>query len=100
MYKRQVSLLTPLAITEGTGRRYKVVGVVRPAKAGLATWRQVLVDGVWKTKQRTRTNEKGRYRFVVKSPGDPGQTRTYRVLVVKKGNVVGVSAEFTVTAQP
>ena len=25
-----------LAITEGTGRRYKVVGVVRPAKAGLA----------------------------------------------------------------
>lgn len=98
--QRTVSLLTPLAITEGTGRRYKVVGVVRPAKAGLATWRQVLVDGVWKTKQRTRTNEKGRYRFVVKSPGDPGQTRTYRVLVVKKGNVVGVSAEFTVTAQP
>ena len=95
--QRTVSLLTPTAVTVSSGARYKVVGVVRPAKAGLKAWRQVLVDGQWKTKQATRTTAKGRYRFVVADPGKPGSVKAYRVLVVKRGVVVGVSPEFMVT---
>lgn len=98
--QRRVSLLTPTAITAKKGHRYKVVGIVRPSKAGLKAWRQVLVDGVWKTKEKARTNAKGRYRFVITHVGKAGQTKTYRVLVVKKRMVVGVSAEFTVTVRP
>ncbi len=97
--QRRVSLLTPIAITTKHGHRYKVVGVVRPAKSGLKTWRQVLVNGVWTTVQKTKTNDKGRYRFVVKKSGKSGSATTYRVLVVKKKAVVGVSAEFTVTVR-
>ena len=52
------------------------------------------------TTQKTRTTAKGRYRFVVKHAGKAGAITTYRVLVVKKGTVVGVSAEFTVAVGP
>ncbi|MDI1290171.1 MAG: hypothetical protein PSX37_09535, partial [bacterium] len=97
--QRRVSLLTPTAITTKHGHRYKVVGIVRPAKAGLKTWRQVLVDGVWTTVEKTKTNAKGRYKFVVKKTGKAG-TKTFRVLIVKKKTVAGVSAEFTVTVLP
>lgn len=96
--QRRVSLLTPTAVTASPGGRYKVVGVVRPAKAGLKTWRQVLVNGEWRTVDKARTNKKGKYRFVIRDAGPRG-TATYRVLVVKKKAVVGVSAEFTVTVQ-
>jgi SpoIID/LytB domain protein len=95
---RTVSLLTPAPITTGVGATYRVVGVVRPAKKGLMTWRQKLVDGVWKTQQKTRTTAKGRYRFLVRA-AKPTHAGTYRVLVVKKGTVVGVSPEFGVTLQ-
>lgn len=96
---RVVSLLSPAAIATKAGKRYKVVGVVRPAKAGLTVWRQSLVKGAWKTRQTTRTTDKGRYRFVVRKTPKPGVTGTYRVLVVKKGTVVGVSPQFTVAAR-
>lgn len=93
--QRRVSLLTPTAISVKKGHTYKVVGIVRPAKAGLKTWRQVLNDGVWTTTAKSRTNAKGRYRFVIKNAGKAG-TKSYRILVVRKKTVVGVSAEFTV----
>ncbi|MBK9738003.1 MAG: SpoIID/LytB domain-containing protein [Actinobacteria bacterium] len=96
---RVVSLLTPSAVTTKAGKRYKVVGVVRPAKARLQAWRQSLVDGQWKTMQTTTTSAKGRYRFVIKKAKRPGTTGTFRVLVVKKGAVVGVSPQFTVTVR-
>ena len=93
--QRTVSLLSPAAITVKKGARYKVVGIVRPAKKGLKAWRQALVDGEWVTKAKTRTTTKGRYRFVVKK-ARPKAVGTYRVLVVRKKSVVGVSSEFTV----
>lgn len=96
--QRRVSLLTPVAISVKKGHKYKVVGIVRPAKAGLKTWRQVLKDGVWTTMAKTRTNAKGRYRFVITNAGKAG-TKSYRVLIVRKKTVVGVSAEFTVEAR-
>jgi len=93
--QRTVSLLSPSAMTVRQGKKYKVVGVVRPAKGKLKVWRQKLVGAEWKTLERDRTNAKGRYRFVVRDAGRkaPG---TYRVLVVKKREVVGVSPEFAV----
>ena len=93
--QRTVSLLTPPAVTVARGGSYTIVGVVRPAKAGLKAWRQRLVDGQWKTMAIDRTSAKGRYRFVMRQ-AKPAAAGTYRVLVVRKGNVVGVSAEYTV----
>jgi hypothetical protein len=82
-----------------SGRAYAVKGVVRPAKRNLAVWRQVFLKEQWKTVQSTRTNAKGHYRFVVKKARHAGTTRTFRVLVVRKGSVVGVSPAFTVTVR-
>ena len=93
--QRTVSLLSAPAITVSSGGTYKVVGVVRPAKAKLKAWRQKNVNGEWVTVDKDRTSAKGRYRFVVKR-AKPSAAGTYRVLVVRKGAVVGVSAEFTV----
>lgn len=90
-----VSLLTPADITVRKGKRYKVVGVVRPAHGKLKVWRQKMVKGEWKTVAKERTNRKGRYRFVIKDAGKRS-TGTFRVLVVKKKDVVGVSPEFSV----
>ena len=93
---RTVSLLSPVAVVRKAGRTYKVVGIVRPAKANLKAWRQRLVGDTWKTVETDRTSARGRYRFpglkaTAKSAG------TYRVLVVRKGVVVGVSPQYTVT---
>ncbi len=93
--QRTVSLLSPAAITVKKGKRFKVVGIVRPAKKGLRAWRQVLVNGEWVTTGKTRTTQKGRYKFVVKK-ARPKAVGTYRILVVRKKTVVGVSSEFTV----
>ena len=93
--QRTVSLLTPTALAVKPGAKYKVVGVVRPAKAKLKAWRQRLVDGQWVTVDKDRTSNKGRYRFVMKKT-TPKASGTYRVLVVRKKSVVGVSPEFTV----
>ena len=68
---------------------------MRPAKAKLKAWRQKLVNGQWTTVDKDRTSAKGRYRFVVRKT-KPSAAGTYRVLVVRKGAVVGVSAEYTV----
>ena len=68
---------------------------MRPAKKGLKAWRQLLVNGEWQTTAKTRTTKKGRYKFVVKK-ARPKAVGTYRILVVRKKTVVGVSPEFTV----
>jgi len=91
--QRTVSLLTPTTITAGT-KKYKVAGVVRPSKAGLKVWRQVLVKKKWQTVEKSVTNAKGHYRFHVTAKTNP--PGTYRVLVVKKHEVVGVSPEYKV----
>lgn len=94
--QRTVSLLSPNAVTVKKGTAYRVVGVVRPGKARLKVWRQKLVGTEWRTVGKDRTNAKGRYRFVVRDAGRKA-TGTFRVLVVKKKEVVGVSPDFTVT---
>jgi SpoIID/LytB domain protein len=97
--QRTVSLLTPTVMTRKVGHRYKVVGVVRPAKARLAAWRQVYYKNAWVTVQKARTSSKGRYVFVIREARFAGSTRTFRVLIIKKGIVVGVSPQFTVAVR-
>ena len=96
---RTVSLLSPAAVTVAKGAPYKVVGIVRPAKPGLHAWRQVSVNGEWKTLQKGTTTKKGRYAFAIAKAKGVG-TQSYRVLIVRKKTVVGVSPEFSVTVQP
>jgi len=55
----------------------------------------MLVKKKWQTVEKTVTNAKGHYRFQVTAKSSP--PGTYRVLVVKKRAVVGVSPEYTVT---
>jgi len=62
--------------------------------------RQALVDGEWKTVDKVRTNKKGRYTIRVKKARPAGAQYTYRVIAVKKKQVVGVSRQLTVTVQP
>lgn len=94
-----VSLLTPMTLTVGKGEDFTVVGRVRPAKGGLKAQRQKLVGEQWKTVDVDRTSDRGRYRFVIRDAGRkaPG---TYRVLVLRKKAVVGVSPQFVVTVKP
>ena len=96
---RVVSLTMATAITARPGAHYRVAGVVRPAKSGLKVWRQVLTKGQWRTVQRTRTNAKGHFLLRALQAPKSHATRTYRVLVVRKGVVVGVSPQFTVAAR-
>lgn len=93
-----VSLLIPETLAVDRGDDFAVVGRVRPAKGGLKAQRQKLVGEQWKTVDVDRTSDRGRYRFVIRDAGRkaPG---TYRVLVVRKRTVVGVSPQFTVTVQ-
>ncbi len=95
---RTVSLLTPTSVVRASGRTYRVVGIVRPAKARLKAWRQRLVGQTWTTVGTDRTNPYGRYRFA-KLPVTAKTAGTYRVLVVRKGVVVGVSPQFTVSVR-
>ena len=62
--------------------------------------RQALVNGEWRTIDKVRSNKKGRYTIRVKKARPAGATYTYRVIAVKKKQVVGVSPERTVTVQP
>ena len=94
-----MSLLSSTAVTRKVGRAYRVVGVVRPAKGGLMAWRQVFYKNAWVTVQKARTSAKGHYAFRIKKARFAGTTRTFRVLIVKKGVVVGVSPQFTVTVK-
>lgn len=91
-----VSLLTPESVAVDKGEDFTVVGRVRPAKGGLRAQRQKLVGEQWKTVDVDRTSSRGRYRFVIRDAGRkaPG---TYRVLIVRKKAVVGVSPQFVVT---
>jgi SpoIID/LytB domain protein len=95
---RVVSLTMAVAITAKMGAHYRVAGVVRPAKAGLKVWRQVLAKGAWRTVQRSRTDAKGHFKFMAPQTAKAG-VRAYRVLVVRRGVVVGVSPQFTVVAR-
>jgi SpoIID/LytB domain protein len=62
--------------------------------------RQALVNGEWQTVQTTRSKKNGRYRMRTPKARPVGAELTYRVVAVKKQQVVGISRQLTVTVQP
>ncbi len=84
------------------GTSLTFVGRVRPKKGakGLIVERQMLVNGAWVVKDRTRTNKAGRYTFRVKKATPAGATYSYRVVVMQKGDVVASSEEQQITVRP
>ncbi len=84
------------------GSAVKFVGRVKPKKGakGLIVERQMLVNGQWVVKDRTRTNKAGRYSFRIKKAVPAGATYSYRVVVMQKGAVVASSEEKQITVRP
>ena len=84
------------------GTSLTFVGRVRPKKGakGLIVERQMLVNGAWVVKDRTRTNKAGRYSFRIKKATPAGTTYSYRVVVMQKGEVVASSEEQQITVRP
>ena len=84
------------------GTSVRFFGKVRPKKGakGIIVERQMLVDGSWVVKDRTRTNKSGRYSFRIKKAVPAGATLSYRVVVIRKGEVVASSDEQAITVRP
>ena len=95
----RVSLKVGPSVSPKPGSRLVFSGKVRPKKGakGLRVERQRLDDGVWTTVAKTRTNAKGRFTFVVKQATPAGATYQYRVIVTRKGAILGTSDQATVT---
>jgi len=94
----RVTLRIGPTTTPKAGGRLIFRGKVRPKadSKGVRVERQRLIDGVWTTVDKTRTNAKGRFRFRVKSAVPAGSVYQYRIVVVRKGQVIAVSDEVTV----
>lgn len=83
------------------GTAFTITGKVKGAKkTRYVIHRQALVNGEWRTVDKVRTNKKGRYTIRIKQAKPAGAEYTYRVLAVRKKQVVGVSRQVTVTVQP
>ena len=94
----RVSLRIGPTTTPKVGKPLIFRGKVRPkaGSKGVRVERQRLIDGVWTTVAKTRTNAKGRFRFRVKQASPAGSVYQYRVVVVRQGQILGMSEEVTV----
>ncbi|MFM8351341.1 MAG: SpoIID/LytB domain-containing protein [Actinomycetales bacterium] len=94
----RVTLRIGPTTTPKVGKPLIFRGKVRPkaGSKGVRVERQRLVDGVWTTVAKTRTNAKGRFRFRVKQAAPAGSVYQYRIVVVRKGQILGISEEVTV----
>ncbi len=83
------------------GSSVRFFGKVRPKKGAkrIIVERQMLVEGSWVVKDRTRTNKAGRYSFRIKKAVPAGATLSYRVVVIRKGEVVASSDEQQITVR-
>lgn len=75
-------------------------GVVSTGKKGLRIERQILENGVWHTKAKSKTKKKGKYSFTIKKAVPAGAVYQYRVVVFKKKQVLAVSEPTTITVTP
>lgn len=97
----KVSMKVGPSLQPRRGASFTISGKVKGnAKTRFFIHRQALVNGEWKTIDKVRTNKKGRYTIRVKKARPAGAEYTYRVIAVKKKQVVGVSRQLTVTVQP
>ena len=93
---RSVALITPQVMNVAAGDSFKLKARVRPKRKGLTVWRQALVDGEWRTVQRSKTKKGGRVVFTIKKAKPAGATYTYRLLVIAKKQAAGASPDITV----
>ena len=82
------------------GASLKFTGRVRPKAKGLVVERQMLVDGVWTVKAKTRTTKGGRFTFIIKKAVPAGAQYAYRVVVYRDGVAIGTSTEKTIHIRP
>ncbi len=94
--QRSVALVSPARIDAPAGAPFAITAKVRPFRSGLVVWRQALVNGEWVTVGKARTQAKGKVTFRVKKAAPAGATYTFRLVVIDKSQVAGVSPEFTV----
>jgi 5-hydroxyisourate hydrolase-like protein (transthyretin family) len=97
---RTVALTTPQAMNVPVGKSFTIKAKVRPKRKGLTVWRQALVDGEWRTVQRSKTKKGGRVVFRIKKAAPAGASYTYRILVVAKKQAAGASQDITVNVTP
>jgi len=93
---RSVALVTPQEMNVANGEPLTIRAKVRPKRKGLTVWRQALVDGEWRTVQRSKTKKGGRVVFRIKKAAPAGASYTYRILVVAKRQAAGASQDITV----
>ena len=79
------------------GKPVRFTGQVSSQARGLIVERQMLVNGQWATKAKTKTKAKGRYSFTVKKAVPAGAEYTYRVVVYGSGGQIAVGPEKVVT---
>ena len=79
------------------GKPVKFTGQVSSQARGLVVERQMLVNGEWTTKAKTKTKAKGRYSFTVKKAVPAGAQYTYRVVVYGNGAPIAVGPEKVVS---
>lgn len=94
-----VTLRIRPGLTPKRGRALVVRGKVK-AGGRHVIQRQELVNDEWQTVQTTRSKKNGRYRMRTAKVRPAGANFTYRVVALKKRQVVGVSRQLTVTVQP
>lgn len=94
-----VTLRIRPGLTPKRGRALVVRGKVK-AGGRHVIQRQQLVEGQWQTVQTTRSKKNGRYRMRTAKVRPVGANFTYRVVALKKKQVVGVSRQLTVTVHP
>lgn len=97
---RTVALTTPQSMDVPVGKSFTIKAKVRPKRKGLTVWRQALVDGEWRTVQRSKTKKGGRVVFRIKKAAPAGASYTYRILVVAKKQAAGASQDITVNVTP
>lgn len=98
--ERSVVIKTPSRADQPAGKPFTVRATISPAQKGLSTWLQQQVGGEWQTIAKKKTAKAGKVVYRVKEAWPPSSTQLYRVVTVKKKNIVGASSELSVGVVP
>lgn len=100
VYETTVELATGVTVNAPALENVEITARVLPGEKGRMVWRQQQVGEEWVTIDKARTDRKGRVTFTTKKPWPPGQVTAERLLVVRKGQPIGLSDQMSVTVVP
>jgi len=100
VYETTVELSSGATLNAPALEPLEITARVLPGEKGRMVWRQQLVGEEWVTIDKARTDRKGRVAFVTKKPWPLGQVTSERLLVVRKGQTIGLSDQLSVTVVP